>query len=62
MAATSRAMVCGLGASGVAAARLLRAEGAEVCAVDERETADNLASAAALGISMLTAALAANRT
>ena len=43
-----RALVCGLGASGVAAARLLRAEGAEVCAVDERETAENLASAAAL--------------
>ena len=43
-----RALVCGLGASGVAAARLLRAEGAEVCAADERETADNLASAAAL--------------
>ncbi len=43
-----RALVCGLGASGVAAARLLRAEGAEVCAADERETTDNLASAAAL--------------
>ncbi len=31
-------MVCGLGASGVGAARLLRAEGAEVVAVDERDT------------------------
>ncbi len=33
-----QAMVCGLGASGAAAARLLRAEGAGVVAVDERDT------------------------
>jgi UDP-N-acetylmuramoylalanine--D-glutamate ligase len=38
MRADSQVMVCGLGASGVAAARLLRAEGASVLAVDERET------------------------
>ena len=48
MAATSRAMVCGLGASGVAAARLLRAEGADVLAVDERATPESRRSAAAL--------------
>lgn len=33
-------MVCGLGASGMAAARLLRAEGADVFAVDERDTSE----------------------
>ena len=38
MRADFQAMVCGLGASGVAAARLLRAEGAAVLAVDERDT------------------------
>ena len=48
MAAASRAMVCGLGASGVAAARLLRAEGADVVAVDERDTPEIRRSAAAL--------------
>ena len=48
MAAVSRAMVCGLGASGVAAARLLRAEGAEVLAVDERDAPEIRRSAAAL--------------
>ena len=48
MAAVSRAMVCGLGASGVAAARLLRAEGAAVCAVDERDMPESRRSAAAL--------------
>ena len=48
MAATSRAMVCGLGASGAAAARLLRAEGADVLAVDERATPESRRSAAAL--------------
>ena len=48
MAAVSRAMVCGLGASGVAAARLLRAEGAEVLAVDERDAPKIRRSAAAL--------------
>ena len=41
-------MVCGLGASGVAAARLLRAEGAEVLAVDERDTPEVRTSAEAL--------------
>ena len=48
MAATSRAMVCGLGASGVAAARLLRAEGADVCAVDERDGPESRRRAATL--------------
>ncbi len=33
-------MVCGLGQSGLAAARLLRLEGASVLAVDERDTAE----------------------
>ena len=44
----SQAMVCGLGASGAAAARLLRAEGAAVCAVDERETPESRKTAEAL--------------
>ncbi len=48
MAAPFRAMVCGLGASGVAAARLLRAEGADVCAVDERDLPESRRRAAAL--------------
>ena len=48
MAAASRAMVCGLGASGVAAARLLRAEGVAVLAVDEREAPATRTAAAAL--------------
>ena len=48
MAAPFRAMVCGLGASGVAAARLLRAEGADVCAVDERDVPESRRRAAAL--------------
>lgn len=34
----SQALVCGLGASGLAAARLLRREGAAVCGVDECDT------------------------
>jgi len=34
---TARTLVCGLGASGAAAARLLRTEGAEVLALDERD-------------------------
>jgi len=41
-------MVCGLGASGLAAARLLRAEGAHVLAVDERDTPETQAAAAAV--------------
>jgi UDP-N-acetylmuramoylalanine--D-glutamate ligase len=52
MAAWSRAAVCGLGASGLAAARLLRAEGVQVLAVDERDTPELRRSAetlAALG-------------
>ena len=48
MAAPFRAMVCGLGASGVAAARLLRAEGADVCAVDERDVPESRGRAATL--------------
>ena len=44
----SQAMVCGLGASGAAAARLLRAEGAAVLAVDERAAPENRMAAAAL--------------
>lgn len=36
----SKALVCGLGASGVAAARLLRAEHTEVRGVDERDTSE----------------------
>ena len=37
----SQVMVCGLGASGTAAARLLRAEGVAVLAVDERDTPES---------------------
>ena len=44
----SQALVCGLGASGLAAARLLRAEGAAVTAVDERDTPAGRESAAVL--------------
>lgn len=44
----SRTMVCGLGASGAAAVRLLRAEGVPVLAVDERETPELRRSTAAL--------------
>ncbi|MGD9612606.1 MAG: UDP-N-acetylmuramoyl-L-alanine--D-glutamate ligase [Kiritimatiellia bacterium] len=43
-----QALVCGLGASGAAAARLLRAEGAAVLAVDERDAPESRRSAAAL--------------
>ena len=52
----SRAMVCGLGASGAAAARLLRAEGAAVLAVDERDTPElrrSTAPLAALGCELV---------
>jgi UDP-N-acetylmuramoylalanine--D-glutamate ligase len=38
MRRASQVLVCGLGASGLAAARLLRAEGAEVVAVDEGDS------------------------
>ncbi len=48
MNAYSHAMVCGLGASGAAAARLLRAEGVDVLAVDERDTPESRKSAEAL--------------
>ena len=44
----SQAMVCGLGASGAAAARLLRAEGVAVCAVDERAAPESRKTAEAL--------------
>ncbi len=44
----SQAMVCGLGASGVAAARLLRREGAAVLAVDEFDTPATQRAAATL--------------
>ena len=43
-----QAMVCGLGASGAAAARLLRAEGAGVVVVDERDTPEGRKAAEAL--------------
>lgn len=39
----SQALVCGLGASGAAAARLLRAEGVPVRAVDQRDTPETRA-------------------
>ncbi len=55
----SQAMVCGLGASGVAAARLLRAEGAAVFAVDERDTPDSRKAAAALAADGCAVALGA---
>ena len=45
MGAWKQVMVCGLGLSGVAAARLLRAEGVEVLAVDERDTPESRRSA-----------------
>ena len=48
MGAWYQVMVCGLGASGVAAARLLRAEGVDVLAVDERDTPESRKSAEAL--------------
>ncbi len=48
MGAWKTAMVCGLGASGAAAARLLRAEGVAVLAVDERDTPESRKSAEAL--------------
>jgi UDP-N-acetylmuramoylalanine--D-glutamate ligase len=50
MGAWKTAMVCGLGASGVAAARLLRAEGASVLAVDERDTPEGRRNAEALSV------------
>ena len=48
MGSWRKAMVCGLGSSGAAAARLLRAEGAEVLAVDERDTAESRKTSEAL--------------
>ena len=48
MGAWKTAMVCGLGASGAAAARLLRAEGVAVLAADERDTPESRKSAEAL--------------
>lgn len=48
MSRVSRALVCGLGASGMGAARLLRAEGAAVLAVDERDTPEGRSGAEGL--------------
>ena len=48
MGAWKKAMVCGLGASGAAAARLLRTEGVDVLAVDERDTPEARKSAEGL--------------
>jgi UDP-N-acetylmuramoylalanine--D-glutamate ligase len=45
MGAWKKAVVCGLGASGAAAARLLRAEGVDVLAIDERDTPEARKSA-----------------
>ena len=56
MNSVSHALVCGLGASGVGAARLLRAEGASVLAVDERDTPEgrqNAETLKALGCSVV---------
>ncbi len=44
----TRALVCGLGASGMGAARLLRAEGAAVLAADERDTPEGRSNAESL--------------
>ena len=61
MGAWRRAMVCGLGASGVAAARLLRAEGVAVLAVDERDAPEGRAAAAELSARGCEVALGARR-
>ena len=45
MGVWNHVMICGLGQSGMAAARLLRAEGAQVLAVDERDTPEGRQSA-----------------
>jgi UDP-N-acetylmuramoylalanine--D-glutamate ligase len=61
MRAVSHAMVCGLGASGVAAARLLRAEDASVLAVDERDTPEGRRNAEGLSALGCAVALGAKR-
>ncbi len=48
MSGESHVMVCGVGASGVGAARVWRAEGAEVLAVDERDTPEGRKNAEVL--------------
>ncbi|MGD9782506.1 MAG: UDP-N-acetylmuramoyl-L-alanine--D-glutamate ligase [Kiritimatiellia bacterium] len=48
MGSWRKALVCGLGASGVAAATLLRKEGVDVVGVDERDTPESRKSAEAL--------------
>ncbi len=59
MAPWRKAMVCGLGSSGAAAARLLRAEGVEVLAADERDTPEGRKVAEALSASGCDAVLGA---
>ncbi|NCA82571.1 MAG: UDP-N-acetylmuramoyl-L-alanine--D-glutamate ligase [Opitutae bacterium] len=61
MGAWKQAMVCGLGASGVAAARLLRAEGVSVLAVDERDAPEGRKNAAELSALGCAVALGAPR-
>jgi UDP-N-acetylmuramoylalanine--D-glutamate ligase len=61
MGAWNEVLVCGLGASGVAAARLLRAEGVKVFAVDERDTPEGQKCAAELSTLGCTVALGAKR-
>lgn len=55
----AQAMVCGLGASGAAAARLLRTEGTAVLAVDERDTPEARQNAEPLAAQGCTVALGA---
>ena len=54
-----KALVCGLGASGVAAAFLLRREGVEVFGVDERDTPESRKAAEALAAQGCAVALGA---
>jgi len=55
-----KALVCGLGASGVAAAALLRKEGVDVFGVDERDTPESRKSAEALSAQGCAVALGAD--
>mgnify|MGYP001765251582 CR=1 FL=1 len=48
MGSWRQALVCGLGASGTAAARFLRAEGVDVCAIDERDAPESRKAAETL--------------
>ena len=52
-----KALVCGLGASGAAAASLLRREGVDVLGIDERDTPESRKSAEALAVLGCAAAL-----